>query len=256
MPNYLYKQNTVTRLGDSVPGSPVVLSTGPEHQVLVQAAAQYKADLDDAMLLRGYSYVSQDPVQTAQQAATATLIFGTTAGTVCEGSDARLSDDRVGSALRNATGTVDVSAADAPTAGQVLTAVDGNSASWQTAAVGLPASGEVTGATSITTTSTSAVLMSGMTVTPPAGTYLVWFTGDFAQTTGSALTGTMAIFVAGNLVTASERSCGDSVTAAKEPFCCVARVTVTGAQAIEGRWRTTNGTIQNTRRTLTYLRVA
>lgn len=45
--------------------------------------------------------------------------------------DPRWTDDRIAYALRSATTVVDVSAATAPTAGQVLTAVDDSTAEWQ-----------------------------------------------------------------------------------------------------------------------------
>jgi len=51
---------------------------------------------------------------------------------VCESDDARLSDDRISSGLRTATTVVAVSAATAPTAGQILMASSATSASWQT----------------------------------------------------------------------------------------------------------------------------
>lgn len=58
--------------------------------------------------------------------------FGTMAGTVCAGNDARLSDDRTASGLRSTTTVVSVSGATAPTNGQVLTATSGTTATWQT----------------------------------------------------------------------------------------------------------------------------
>ena len=57
--------------------------------------------------------------------------FGASAGTLTQGNDARLSDDRTASGLRTATTVVSVSAAPAPAAGAVLTASSGTSAAWQ-----------------------------------------------------------------------------------------------------------------------------
>jgi hypothetical protein len=68
--------------------------------------------------------------------ATLSADFGTTSGKVTEGSDSRLSDDRVSSALRTASGTVAVNAATAPTTGQVLTATSSTTAEWQDPEVG------------------------------------------------------------------------------------------------------------------------
>jgi hypothetical protein len=58
--------------------------------------------------------------------------FGSGAGTFCEGNDSRLSNDRTASGLRTASTVVSVSAATAPTAGQVLTATSSTAATWQT----------------------------------------------------------------------------------------------------------------------------
>ena len=59
--------------------------------------------------------------------------------TLVDTGDARFSDDRTASGLRSATTIVGVSAATAPTLGQVLTATSGTAATWQT-----PSSGNVT----------------------------------------------------------------------------------------------------------------
>ena len=56
--------------------------------------------------------------------------YGTASATICQGNDARLSDDRVASALRTTTNTVNVSSAVVPSAGQVLCATSGSAAGW------------------------------------------------------------------------------------------------------------------------------
>lgn len=58
--------------------------------------------------------------------------YGTAASTVCQGNDARLSDDRAASGIRTATTLVSVSGATAPTIGQALVATSGTNATWQT----------------------------------------------------------------------------------------------------------------------------
>lgn len=63
--------------------------------------------------------------------------LGTGSQQACAGDDARLSDDRTASGLRTATTIVSVSGAAAPTAGQVLTALNGTSAEWQTPSAGV-----------------------------------------------------------------------------------------------------------------------
>jgi hypothetical protein len=70
--------------------------------------------------------------------------FGTGATNFCVGNDSRLSDDRVASALRSATTSVVVSAATAPTAGQVLTASSSTAASWADAGGGGDPGGSTT----------------------------------------------------------------------------------------------------------------
>jgi len=62
--------------------------------------------------------------------------LGTGAQQACAGDDSRLSDDRTASGLRTASTVVSVSAASAPTSGQVLTATGGTAATWQTPAGG------------------------------------------------------------------------------------------------------------------------
>lgn len=59
------------------------------------------------------------------------LTVGSTADSFCVGNDSRLSDDRTAGGLRSATTVVSVSAATAPTSGQVLTATGGTAATWQ-----------------------------------------------------------------------------------------------------------------------------
>lgn len=61
---------------------------------------------------------------------------GTTTGTVAAGDDSRLTDDRTASGLRSATTVVSVSAATAPSSGQVLTATASTTATWQTPTAG------------------------------------------------------------------------------------------------------------------------
>lgn len=176
--------------------------------------------------------------------------FGSTAGTFCQGDDSRLSDDRTASGIRTATTVVAVSAAAAPAANQALVATGSAAATWQAP---ISPSGEIQSTATRTTTSTTDVLMTGMTVTPPAGTYLVWFSGS---ENGLAATITFDIWSGGALVTSSERIYASSNTTNRSPFCCVARVTVNGSQAIEGRWRTSTGTATCTRSSLAYLKVA
>lgn len=65
--------------------------------------------------------------------------FGTGAGEVCEGNDSRLTDDRTASGIRTASTVVVVSAATAPTNGQVLQATSSTAAAWATLSGSAPA---------------------------------------------------------------------------------------------------------------------
>jgi len=80
--------------------------------------------------------------------------FGSTSGTFAQGSDARLSDDRTASGLRDTTGVVDVSAAVAPVAGQYLVAISPTAAAWQSLnlAASPPPQVAIAGATGAATT--------------------------------------------------------------------------------------------------------
>lgn len=76
-------------------------------------------------------------------AVTLDVIYGSAAATACVGNDTRLSNDRIASGLRTASTTVSISTANAPAAGQVLTATSGTAATWQDPI----ASGDITGVT-------------------------------------------------------------------------------------------------------------
>jgi len=78
--------------------------------------------------------------------------FGSTSGTIAQGNDARLSDDRVASGVRTATTVVATAAASAPSSGQVLTATGASAATWQTPASGVSlATSQVPSQVSVTT---------------------------------------------------------------------------------------------------------
>lgn len=179
--------------------------------------------------------------------------YGTTANTICQGNDSRLSDDRTASGLRSASTIISVSAATAPTTGQVLTATSGTIANWQSAA---PPATIVESSSPITTSSGSDILMTSMTLTPAAGNYAVWFSGELSHNTSSATINTN-IYVGGVLVTSSDRlwQRGAGQGNVTTSFCCMAKVTVNGSQAIEGRWRTSAATASCTHKQLMIIKV-
>lgn len=118
---------------------------------------------------------------------------------------------------------------------------------------------EVTATGTTTTSSGTDVLMSGMTVTPAAGTYLVFFGTTYRATTGGAQVDTV-IYAGGAQVAASRRVSmpfdgGFDSSPGFESVSTVALVTVNGAQAIEARWMTSAGTITAYARSLQYMRV-
>jgi hypothetical protein len=73
--------------------------------------------------------------------------------------------------------------------------------------------------------------------------------------TNAALT-YVSIWAAGAQIAASEQGLQQSATSRRWGFCCIAVVTVNGAQAIEGRWRASSGTSTMYNRTLMILKVA
>ena len=246
----------------AAPGAPAdvtkaTAATGSSSSV---ARADHKHDVSTAA-------ASANPPGTASAEGSATSLarsdhahglaaFGSAAGTFCQGNDSRLSDDRTASGLRTASTIVVISSATAPTVGQTLVATASNAASWQSISASYPYSNEVTGAGSITTNNGSDTQMSGMTLTPPAGTYMVWFTGDITDNSNGSVA-TPNIYVGGLTVTSSERPFTRGSTGVTASFDCVARVTVNGSQAIQGMWRASGGsTATNTRRSLAIVRVS
>lgn len=108
---------------------------------------------------------------------------------------------------------------------------------------------EVTFTSAITTTSTASpatTVMTGVTTTPAAGTYLVVFSSWFTQSTGNA-TVTICIAIAGTCSTASTRTTLPFTGAVGGANGGViggtnAIVTVNGSQAIAIVWRVSSGT--------------
>jgi hypothetical protein len=98
-------------------------------------------------------------------------------------------------------------------------------------------------------------LVTGMTLTPVAGTYLATFSGTISNATNGATT-YVSLWYNGVQQPGSEQRLTRGNQNITVPFCCQAIITASGALAIEGRWRTTggsNGTINQ--RTLTLIRV-
>jgi len=105
------------------------------------------------------------------------------------------------------------------------------------------------GTNNITTTSTSYIKANDMALTPFDGTYVVYFSGSFGvdqvNTTAYA-----AVYVDGTVVDGSERIRISERANDTSPFDCIALITINGSQAIEGKWKVSNGTGTMYQRTL------
>jgi hypothetical protein len=86
------------------------------------------------------------------------------------------------------------------------------------------------------TTSETPILVPGMTITPPAGTYFVSFSGICYNDNQNQET-RLSVAVDGVEVAASERNVEGNITV---PFHTQAKVTVNGAQAIQGYFHTSD----------------
>jgi hypothetical protein len=97
----------------------------------------------------------------------------------------------------------------------------------------------VTSSATFNTSSATDVLVTGATITPGAGTYLVWYTGTAAHNKNGQQA-VVSIYANGVQAADSERRAGGQANN-QGPFCSVAEVTVAAGQAIEGRIRSSGG---------------
>jgi hypothetical protein len=139
--------------------------------------------------------------------------------------------------------------------GTVLTST-GTAATWQAPAAGLPAVTVYEETSTVTTSSlTDVVVNTSMTLTPAAGTYEVWFSGSVSHNSnGESIF--ISIYSNGLQVAASERRYNRGNQATGSGFTCMAKVTVSGAQAIDGRWRTTAATATMYQRQLHIMKIS
>jgi len=106
--------------------------------------------------------------------------------------------------------------------------------------------GEIQLTSNVTTTSGTAAVITGLTVTPPAGTYHVNFSGWFTHSTGNA-TVTLSVYAGGTQNAGSVRtfmpfsgsvgSANNGLTAGTNAI-----VTVNGSQTITIEWLTSAAT--------------
>lgn len=120
---------------------------------------------------------------------------------------------------------------------------------------------EASATSSTSTSSGTDALIAGMTITPVAGSYLVWFSCDI----NSAISGvvvSISIYVGGTQKADSLRKimpfAGGTLTAGSQRAAIATNglVTVNGSQAIEIRWSTSGSSPTTVDRTMNILRVA
>lgn len=103
---------------------------------------------------------------------------------------------------------------------------------------------QASAATTITTTSTADVLATGMTLTPEAGEYLVYFQGAIRHGTNN-VSSFVSVYSGGTQIANSETiyNRGNNNNNSIVPVLISGvKAVVDGSQAIEIRWRTTSGT--------------
>lgn len=118
---------------------------------------------------------------------------------------------------------------------------------------------EVSFSSNITTTSTTDVLLTGMTITPPAGTYFTIFSTWLTHSNGNA-TITTSLYIGGVQKADSIRVAIPFVGALSAitqdmPLSTNAIVTVNGSQAIALEWHTSTGTATAHNGTLNILKI-
>jgi cytidine deaminase len=105
-------------------------------------------------------------------------------------------------------------------------------------------SNEVSATADDTTTSATDVLVNGMTITPGAGNYHIWFSGSVEGNTDNT-TQNVSLYVNGSQLPHTERQIYTESSIANTSFPVATharRLNVLDGQAIEVRWRTTGGT--------------
>lgn len=119
---------------------------------------------------------------------------------------------------------------------------------------------EISATADTTTTSTTDVLVSGMTVTPVSGTYLVWFSSSVDHSNQSVAV-VVSLYSGGTLKANSVRSPiprfnGVGAITLGPVVAINGTVTVNGAQAIEIRWKTASGTATMHQRCINIVKVS
>jgi hypothetical protein len=119
----------------------------------------------------------------------------------------------------------------------------------------LPFSTTISNSNNVSTTSSAYVLIPGMTVTPPAGRYSVFFAGASVQANTNNAQARFRIYAGGvaiGPISIFRRGTEGILTS----MTSIASVTVNGSQAIEVRWSRTAGTINVSGKSLQIIQVA
>lgn len=141
-----------------------------------------------------------------------------------------------------------------PTSGQTLT-YNSSTQQWEplTDVIG----GQVTQVSAtnlVSTTSTTYVLLPGMTITPVAGTYKVTFSARMVLTNKNNQV-FFTLFSGGTQILHSERQFSVATNGNAIPASTQATVVVNGAQAIEAHYRGDGASVEATNRSLIIERV-
>lgn len=119
---------------------------------------------------------------------------------------------------------------------------------------------EVTATATATASTAVDVLMTGMTLTSVAGTYIAWFSCDIASTVGGSIV-SVSFYIGGVQQLSSLRKVipffggVGSTGAGRISTSFQSAVTVNGSQALEVRWSVNTGSVTTASRALTTLRV-
>lgn len=119
---------------------------------------------------------------------------------------------------------------------------------------------EVSATASATAGTGADALLTGMTITPVSGTYLVWFSTDI-NSAGAGIVVSVSIYVGGSQKADSLRKimpfAGGTLTVGNQRVGVSTNgvVTVNGSQAIEIRWSASSGAPTSAARTMNILRV-
>lgn len=114
----------------------------------------------------------------------------------------------------------------------------------------------VSSTTTITTSSTTDVVMTGMTLTPGAGDYIVMFSGSISVNSATDRETRVSIYVNGTIVADSVRRQFTTTTDEPENVHTITRVTgVADGQAIDVRWAVDANTVSVFSRTLTLIKI-